>query len=157
MVYNCTILKLNAIYSYRREYEMKDNRLEIIKAYEEVNNRPINQAIIKMEKKFNPQWEQVYEMVVTAQAITEALETEGDWLNLQEKETIREIMQMGTTEGLYSRQEILNFQKQIIETTLGEDEPRIQPQSILEMKNLEEMNNYLVNNIEAILTELMKL
>ena len=91
---------------------MKDKRIEIIKAYEEVNNRPINQAVIKMERKFNPQWEQVTEMISTSQALIEALETEGDWLNLREKEIMREIMHMGTTQGLYSRQEILDFQNQ---------------------------------------------
>ncbi|MFA7138899.1 MAG: hypothetical protein WC151_10315 [Bacteroidales bacterium] len=134
---------------------MKDKRIEIIKAYEEVNNRPINQAVIKMERKFNPQWEQVTEMISTSQALIEALETEGDWLNLREKEIMREIMHMGTTQGLYSRQEILDFQNQVIEASLGEETPRIQTEDILGMKSLKEMNDYLLNNMDAILTELM--
>ena len=133
---------------------MKDQRLEIIKAYQEANRQPINQAVLKMMLKFDPQWEQASEMIVTAQAVTEALETEGEWLTPQEKEIIRETMQMGMTEGLYSRQEILDFQKQIIEATLNEEEPRIQVDEILQMKSLEQLNNYLINNMEAILTEL---
>jgi len=135
---------------------MKDNRLEIIRAYEEVNKRPINQAIIKMHKKFDQYWEHDNEMIATAHTVIEALKTEDWWLCQQEIDFMIEIMQMGLTEGLYSKQEILNFQEQIIEATLGEDEPRIQPQSILKMKSLEQMNDYLINNMEAILTELSK-
>ena len=122
---------------------MKDQRLEIIKAYQEANRQPINQAVLKMMLKFDPQWEQASEMIVTAQAVTEALETEGGWLTPQEKEIIRETMQMGMTEGFYSRQDN-KLQKQVIEATLNEEEPRIQVDEILQMKSLEEMNDYLI-------------
>jgi hypothetical protein len=133
---------------------MSDYQQEIRETFKEINNRPINQAVIKMEEKLNRQWTMDWNMVATAQAIQEALNLEEYWFCQQEVEMMQEIMLMGLTEGLYSRKDILKFQYQIIEAEWDENEPRIQVEDILKMKTLGEMNNYLLNQMEAILTEL---
>ncbi|HPX00406.1 MAG TPA: hypothetical protein PKY98_06620 [Sedimentibacter sp.] len=133
---------------------MSDYQQEIRETFKEINNRPINQAVIKMEEKLNRQWTMDWNMVATAQAIQEALNLEEYWFCQQEVEMMQEIMLMGLTEGLYSRKDILKFQYQIIEAEWDENEPRIQVEDILKMKTLGEMNNYLLNQMEAILTEM---
>ena len=110
---------------------MSDYQQEIRETFKEINNRPINQAVIKMEEKLNRQWTMDWNMVATAQAIQEALNLEEYWFCQQEVEMMQEIMLMGLTEGLYSRKDILKFQYQIIEAEWDENEPRIQVEDIL--------------------------
>jgi hypothetical protein len=63
-------------------------------------------------------------------------------------------METAMSMSLYSKQAVINFQTKVIEATLEAGEPIMEVEQIQQLKTLPELNRYLVEQMEVILTEL---